>query len=353
MSAATEFAVMRWLDDGNRLSVHATKYVIEPKQQTYKPGDTGLSVFKGYPGKWKYRVLYASNTKKEAELWLRKNQQELLVDVTDSFCNDPPTNANDHAPKKKPSQSVSSALNKKTSQSVSSALNKKTSQCVSSDEKVQAMLNMAKEMPFATKVAETSSANMEIQDLDESSDEEEEKREVVTIDLEAGDAADCYCLNCPYKEKVRQLEEQLMKPEGRGTMTAGVYSEEECDKENLVEIVPNTGVAIPKHLKAVVFSNCRTRKALATNLFRAFYTSDDMVKAKSLNNLKDSDRIIPAVISCAMRFKSELKPVTAAQLKKALHNAVSYEIRDKSLMNKKRKAMKEREEDHYGEVQMD
>jgi hypothetical protein len=37
---------------------------------------------------------------------------------------------------------------------------------------------------------------------------------VVTIDLEAGDAADCYCLNCPYKEKVRQLEEQLMKPEG-------------------------------------------------------------------------------------------------------------------------------------------
>jgi hypothetical protein len=34
-----------------------------------------------------------------------------------------------------------------------------------------------------------------------------------------------------------------------------------------------------------------------------------------------------------MRFKSELKPVTAAQLKKALHNAVSYEIRYEKLID--------------------
>lgn len=53
------FAVMRWLEDGNRLSVHALKHVVEPKLpiNSYKAGMCGESLFKGYPGTWKFRIL--------------------------------------------------------------------------------------------------------------------------------------------------------------------------------------------------------------------------------------------------------------------------------------------------------
>lgn len=54
-----KFAVMRWLTDGNRLSVHNLMYVTEPKlrYEEYKPGMCGLSVFVGFPGLWKFRIL--------------------------------------------------------------------------------------------------------------------------------------------------------------------------------------------------------------------------------------------------------------------------------------------------------
>ena len=54
-----KFAVMRWLTDGNRISVHNLKYVTEPKlpKEEYKPGICGLSVFVGFPGLWKFRIL--------------------------------------------------------------------------------------------------------------------------------------------------------------------------------------------------------------------------------------------------------------------------------------------------------
>ena len=51
------FAVVRWLNDANRLSVHNTKYFLEPKKEKYIPGDEGLACYPGYPGKWNFRVL--------------------------------------------------------------------------------------------------------------------------------------------------------------------------------------------------------------------------------------------------------------------------------------------------------
>lgn len=53
------FAVMRWITDGNRLSVHDLKYVSEPKlpHDQYVPGMCGLSVFVGFEGLWKFRIL--------------------------------------------------------------------------------------------------------------------------------------------------------------------------------------------------------------------------------------------------------------------------------------------------------
>lgn len=47
-----KFAVMRWINDGNRLSVHNLKYV---SYEEYKPGMGGLSVF--VEGRWKFRIL--------------------------------------------------------------------------------------------------------------------------------------------------------------------------------------------------------------------------------------------------------------------------------------------------------
>jgi hypothetical protein len=53
------FAVMRWLNDGNRLSVHCLKQVVEPKLPVdqYKVGLCGLSLYPGYPGRWQFRIL--------------------------------------------------------------------------------------------------------------------------------------------------------------------------------------------------------------------------------------------------------------------------------------------------------
>lgn len=55
----SKFAVMRWLTDGDRLSVHDLYYVSSPKLPVdeYKPGTCGLSVYVGFPGLWKFRIL--------------------------------------------------------------------------------------------------------------------------------------------------------------------------------------------------------------------------------------------------------------------------------------------------------
>jgi hypothetical protein len=57
--AENKFAVMRWLTDNNRLSVHDLNYVSSPKMplDDFKPGMCGLSVFVGFPGLWEFRIL--------------------------------------------------------------------------------------------------------------------------------------------------------------------------------------------------------------------------------------------------------------------------------------------------------
>lgn len=52
-----EFAVMRWTNDGNRVSVHNLKWVIEPKDVSFKVGTEGVARFCGYPGLWQFRIL--------------------------------------------------------------------------------------------------------------------------------------------------------------------------------------------------------------------------------------------------------------------------------------------------------
>lgn len=58
-SAENKFAVMRWLTDNNRLSVHDLNYVSSPKMplDDYKPGMCGLAVFVGFSGLWEFRIL--------------------------------------------------------------------------------------------------------------------------------------------------------------------------------------------------------------------------------------------------------------------------------------------------------
>lgn len=52
-----EWAVMRWLNDNNRLSVHHLKYVTEPMDGTIEVGTVGLSKFPNYKGLWQFRCL--------------------------------------------------------------------------------------------------------------------------------------------------------------------------------------------------------------------------------------------------------------------------------------------------------
>lgn len=53
------FSVMKWTNDGNRLSVHHLKHIVEPKQHfdLYKTGDVGLAVYPGYRGQWEFVIL--------------------------------------------------------------------------------------------------------------------------------------------------------------------------------------------------------------------------------------------------------------------------------------------------------
>jgi len=58
-SKTSGYAVMRWIDDGSRLSVHNLKQVIEPRipVNAFKPSDNGTAKFRGYPGIWKFKIL--------------------------------------------------------------------------------------------------------------------------------------------------------------------------------------------------------------------------------------------------------------------------------------------------------
>jgi len=53
------FSVMKWTNDGNRLSVHHLKHIVEPKKgyDMYNTGDIGLAVYPGYPGQWAFVIL--------------------------------------------------------------------------------------------------------------------------------------------------------------------------------------------------------------------------------------------------------------------------------------------------------
>jgi hypothetical protein len=56
-SMADKFAAVRWLNDNNLLSVHCQKHFLEPRKDTYIPGDDGLACYPGHPGKWHFRIL--------------------------------------------------------------------------------------------------------------------------------------------------------------------------------------------------------------------------------------------------------------------------------------------------------
>lgn len=57
--AQIQYAIMEWLDDGNRLSIHHLKHVVEPVKSwnDFKTGDAGLSL---YPGtgdrRWQFKI---------------------------------------------------------------------------------------------------------------------------------------------------------------------------------------------------------------------------------------------------------------------------------------------------------
>ena len=64
----------------------------------------------------------------------------------------------------------------------------------------------------------------------------------------------------------------------------------------MVEILPGTGVCIPCSQKELIFNMANGRKDLARGLMRAFYMEKDLARSGFLNNLKDSNHIIPAII---------------------------------------------------------
>lgn len=51
------YALMRWLNDYNRVSIIDLKHVQEPVVDTYIPGMTGKSRYPGYPGLYQFRIL--------------------------------------------------------------------------------------------------------------------------------------------------------------------------------------------------------------------------------------------------------------------------------------------------------
>ena len=58
MAMENVFAVVRWLNDNNRLSVHNSKYFLgSKKKENYTPGDEGIACYPGFPGKWNFRVI--------------------------------------------------------------------------------------------------------------------------------------------------------------------------------------------------------------------------------------------------------------------------------------------------------
>lgn len=52
-----KFAIMRWLNDKNKVSVLSTKYIIEPQKGVYYPADIGISKFPGSRKIWNFRIL--------------------------------------------------------------------------------------------------------------------------------------------------------------------------------------------------------------------------------------------------------------------------------------------------------
>jgi hypothetical protein len=54
---AKQFAVVRWLNDNNLLSVHCQKHFLEPKKDIYVQGDEGFACYPGHSGKWHFRIL--------------------------------------------------------------------------------------------------------------------------------------------------------------------------------------------------------------------------------------------------------------------------------------------------------
>ncbi|KAJ8307918.1 hypothetical protein KUTeg_014528, partial [Tegillarca granosa] len=97
-----EFAVMRWTNDGNRLSIHNLKWVIEPKDVSLKVGTEGKARYCGYPGLWQFRILRIGE-KKMMQQWLDENINSLMEDTTDSlYREDMQDTSPDMSPEKSP-----------------------------------------------------------------------------------------------------------------------------------------------------------------------------------------------------------------------------------------------------------
>ena len=51
------YGLMRWLNDGNKVSIIDMKWIQKPNADVYSAGMCGLSKYPGYPGLWQFRIL--------------------------------------------------------------------------------------------------------------------------------------------------------------------------------------------------------------------------------------------------------------------------------------------------------
>lgn len=54
-----QYAIMEWLNDGNKLSIHHLKHVVEPVKSwnDFQAGDSGLALYPGTgDSRWQFKI---------------------------------------------------------------------------------------------------------------------------------------------------------------------------------------------------------------------------------------------------------------------------------------------------------
>ncbi|XP_053382420.1 uncharacterized protein LOC123541472 isoform X4 [Mercenaria mercenaria] len=126
---------------------------------------------------------------------------------------------------------------------------------------------------------------------------------------------------------------------------AGDNTVEDADDNKMVEISPGTGICLPHKTFNKVLMKGRTMTDIGVRLLRIFFSSETLANAGRLSNLPK--QTVEAIVACALGQKSltpkdtNLPTTKYCQIiKKALHNAVAYERRDKEEMKRRAKAQK-------------